>query len=62
MGERSMKKYEVTIYEIHKAVLVVEAESEEEAILKVEDGEGEEILCEYDGVADDMPFTVKEAE
>lgn len=42
-----MKKYLVFVREVHVSTVAVEAENEEEAANKAEDGEGKEIECVY---------------
>lgn len=42
-----MSKYCVVIPEVHLAYLMVDAETEDEAIAKVAEGDGQEINLEY---------------
>ena len=42
-----MPKFAVAVREVHVSLMVVEADTMDEAVSRVEDGEGEEILCEY---------------
>ena len=57
-----MPKFVVNIREVHVSSREIEAESAEEALRLVKDGEGEEILCEYSHTLDEDTWTVDVAE
>lgn len=48
-----MKKFRVLVREVHVSTMEVEAETREEAIANVQEGEGEEISLEYGHTPDD---------
>lgn len=56
------KLYYVHIREVHVSTREVEADSPEEALEKVKDGDGEETMCEYSHTLDDETWTVEDAE
>ena len=53
-------KYIVKIREVHISYLEIEAESHEEAISLVADGEGEQLLQEYSHTLDPDEWSVEE--
>ena len=55
-----MKKYVVLVQEIHYAHMAIEANSEEEAVNLVRDGEGEQIELEYSSTNDPDTWNVQE--
>ena len=55
-----MPKYEVRVLEVHYQPIVIEAESEVEAIEMVAEGDGEELECEYGYTLDSDSWTVVE--
>lgn len=50
-----MKKYKVSLMEIHRQDIIIEAESEEQAIEKAKDGDGEYQDCVYVGTTNSEP-------
>ena len=58
-----MAIFHVEVREVHVSTRAVEAESAEEAIRKVKDGDDlEELTCEYSHTLDDETWQVNEAE
>lgn len=55
-----MKTYTVTVKEIHDSYVEVEADSPEEAIAKVADGEGCEVDCEFNSTLDSSTWNAHE--
>lgn len=58
-----MKTYTVTVKQVHDSYVEVEANSPEEAIIKVEQGEGEEVEFSYAFTLDSdgtIPWNVHE--
>ena len=57
-----MKTYTVTRPEVHYSYVQVEASSPEDALKRVQDGEGEETSCEYSHTLDgEQLWDVKES-
>ena len=56
-----MPKYIVNRPELHYSILKIEAETPEEALALVKDGEGEEIACEYSHTLDNQWSVENEA-
>lgn len=54
-----MKKYIVTVKEVHNQDVEIRAKNEQEAIKKVSEGEGEELTLEYSHTLDTDTWTVK---
>jgi len=57
-----MTTYYIGIREVHVSTVVVEADSEEEAMDLAADGAGEEVMCEYSHTMDREHFTVESVE
>ena len=57
-----MAKYTVLVREVHISHMEVEADSPEEAIEKVKEGEGDEATCEYSHTLDDDTWSVDDAD
>lgn len=57
-----MPKYTVLVREVHVSHMVVEADSPEEAIKKIKDGDGDEATCEYSHTLDSETWSVDDAE
>lgn len=59
-----MPKFNVLIREVHISVREIEAESAEEALRTIADGEedGEEVMCEYSHTLDPDTWTVESAD
>lgn len=55
MKPKMKKRYTVCLKEVWHSYRDVEAESEEEALQLIQEGEGEEVLCEYSHTTDDDP-------
>ena len=53
------QSYLVEVREVHVSTRRIVASSPSEAILKVSDGEGEELLCEYSHTEDTDTWSVK---
>ena len=54
-----MAKFCVEVAEVHKALIMIEADSEEDALERVENGEGDEFDCHYDYALEPDTWTVK---
>lgn len=57
-----MPKFNVLIREVHVSTREIEADSPEEAIRLVEEGEGDEVMCEYSHTLDPDTWTVESAD
>lgn len=55
-----MAKYYIGIREVHVSTVVIEAESEEEALDSAAAGEGDEVMLEYSHTMGRDHFTVEE--
>lgn len=55
-----MPTFIVGVKEVHVQEVVIEAESEEDAIFMVENGEGENGKCEYDYTLDSDEWVILE--
>jgi len=55
------RKYHIGVREVHVSTMLVHATSKEDAIRKVKDGEGEEVLLEYSHTLDPDIWTVEPA-
>ena len=55
-----MAKYYIGIREVHVSTVVVEADSEDEALDLAADGAGEEVMLEYSHTMDRSHFTLEE--
>lgn len=53
-------KYLVEVREVHVSTIEVDASTQAEAVERVANGEGEEILCEYSHTLDKDLWTVEE--
>jgi hypothetical protein len=57
-----MPEFFVGVREVHVQTMLVEAETEKEAIDKVREGEGESCLCEYSHTLDSETWTAEKAD
>jgi len=57
-----MKKYYVLVSEVHVSTMEIEAETPEEALEKVAEGEGDEIICEYSYTLEPDSWKVEEVQ
>ena len=57
-----MTKYFVGKREVHVSTMEINADTPEEALLKVWDGDGEEVMCEYSHTLDSDSWSVEDAE
>ena len=56
------KVYYVQVREVHVSTREIVADSPEDALEKVKDGEGDEITCEYSHTLDDDTWSIDDAE
>lgn len=56
-----MPKYTVLVREVHVSHMEIEAENPEDAVDKVYNGDGNEVLCEYSHTLDSNEWTVDDA-
>lgn len=57
-----MPKFHVAVREVHVSTMEVEADGAKDAILKIKDGDGEEIMCEYSHTLSEDTWTVETGE
>ena len=55
-----MKTYTITVKEIHDSYVEIQANSPQEALEKVKNGEGCEVDCEYHSTLDSSTWNVHE--
>lgn len=56
-----MPKYHIGVREVHIAIMEINADSKEEAIISIQEGNGEEVSLEYSHTLDSNLWTVEEA-